>query len=346
MERKTELVSLSIGCKPNSKDPCVWTINRKGTRLTICTHVDDVLTTSKLSENTQWIGKQLKKEFGEIKEQAGSDMKYLGMRLQRDKAGNIILSMDKLLAEILEGVNSTQTDPANDNLMKSPVDPTLLPEKEKTRFHTLVAKLLYLVLRIRPDILVGVSFLTTRVTSPTVSDRQKLEHLLRYLYGTRDLQYIINNSPIERVYGYIDSSHACHSDVIGHYGLVIVVGTTAVHFVSKKMRKVASDSTAAELIALSDRYNNVITAHEFLINLGFHLPPPVILQDNKSTIQMVAPNSKNLQDKYMAVRQSMVRERIILNELEVRFTSTDTMLADALTKPLHGKSFSQFRRRR
>jgi hypothetical protein len=44
-----------------------------------------------------------------------------------------------------------------------------------------VAKLLYLSRRARPDIIVTVSFLCTRVKEPMVGDRDKLFHLLGYL---------------------------------------------------------------------------------------------------------------------------------------------------------------------
>ena len=93
-----------------------------------------------------------------------------------------------------------------------------------------MAKLLYLALRIRPNVPVAVSFFAARVINPTVYDRDKLDHVLKYLNGTRDLQYVPDTSPIDRVFAYIDSSHACHTDVIGHSGFVLVVGCSTIHF--------------------------------------------------------------------------------------------------------------------
>ena len=88
------------------------------------------------------------------------------------------------------------------------------------------------------------------------------------------------------------------------------------------MRKVAKDSTAAELVALSDCLQQAISAHQFLTGMGLNFPTPVILQENQSTIQMVSPKSKNLQDKYLVVRQSLVRERINQCDIVIRFSLT------------------------
>ncbi len=49
------------------------------------------------------------------------------------------------------------------------------PEKDKTKFHTMVAKLLYLGKRGRPDILLPVQYLCTKVKQPTKGDVRKIE---------------------------------------------------------------------------------------------------------------------------------------------------------------------------
>ena len=91
-----------------------------------------------------------------IQRQRGDDIKHLGMHLQRKSDGAIILSMTSLLNEILAVISKSRTDPANDNLMSVPIDSPLLQTKEKQQFQTLVAKLLYLALRILLDVLFAV----------------------------------------------------------------------------------------------------------------------------------------------------------------------------------------------
>ena len=60
-----------------------------------------------------------------------------------------------------------------------------LAEKPRQLFHTTVARILYLVKRIRTDALTVTSFLCTRVTKATEEDQSKLERLLGYLKASQ-----------------------------------------------------------------------------------------------------------------------------------------------------------------
>ena len=58
---------------------------------------------------------------------------------------------------------------------------------EADAFHRCVAQLLCLATHVRPDIMVSVIFLTSRVKAPTVEDRKKLSQCLGRLKGTSRL---------------------------------------------------------------------------------------------------------------------------------------------------------------
>jgi hypothetical protein len=60
--------------------------------------------------------------------------------------------------------------------------------------HSNVAKLLYLAQRARPDILLAVVFLTTRVSTPDIDDLGKLKRVMRYLGDTEDLALTLEAS--------------------------------------------------------------------------------------------------------------------------------------------------------
>ena len=65
-------------------------------------------------------------------------------------------------------------------------DAALSTEKSQA-FHSVVMKLQYLAKRVRPDILLPVVYLSSRVTKSTESNWKKLERVVRYLKGTREL---------------------------------------------------------------------------------------------------------------------------------------------------------------
>ena len=70
-----------------------------------------------------------------------------------------------------------KTSAAPENLFKIDEDSEKLKMLQSTAFHPIVAKALYLVKRARPDALLAIEFLTTRVQSPDVDDWNKLKHL-------------------------------------------------------------------------------------------------------------------------------------------------------------------------
>ena len=59
-----------------------------------------------------------------------------------------------------------------------------LCKRDKIIFRRLVAKLLFLIKRERPDIQPTIVFLTTRVRNPDEDDWKKLRRLLSYLDAT------------------------------------------------------------------------------------------------------------------------------------------------------------------
>jgi hypothetical protein len=93
-----------------------------------------------------------------------------------------------------------------------------------------VAKLLFVAKRARPDILLTVSFLTTRVRDPDYDDWKKLVRLLAYLKGTGELLFVLSYNYLRNLTWFIDGSYASHDDMKGQSGAVLMAGECAVLF--------------------------------------------------------------------------------------------------------------------
>ncbi len=65
-------------------------------------------------------------------------------------------------------------------------DAEKLSEDHRAWFHSVVAKLLYIAKRARPDVLTVVIFLCTRVQGATTEDEKKLLQVLGYLKQTSE----------------------------------------------------------------------------------------------------------------------------------------------------------------
>ncbi|MFN9961498.1 MAG: hypothetical protein ACK55I_51140, partial [bacterium] len=74
-------------------------------------------------------------------------------------------------------------NPASNNLFKvrKESEDISLSNEKASIFHSTIAKLLFLAKRGRPDILLAVSFLTTRVKRPDSDDWKKMIRVLGYL---------------------------------------------------------------------------------------------------------------------------------------------------------------------
>ena len=63
---------------------------------------------------------------------------------------------------------------------------TAVTEERLAKFHSLVAKILDLAKRTKPEWLTAISFLATRVTKCNPDDDVKLERLIKYIRHTKD----------------------------------------------------------------------------------------------------------------------------------------------------------------
>eukprot|EP01033_Poteriospumella_lacustris_P011516 gene11516-8200_t len=99
--------------------------------------------------------------------------------------GSVDLDMHGYETEVLatHSVDGVSPSPASRDLFTLTESP-VLDQDERAKFHTVIAKLAYLAKPTRPDILTAISFLSTRVQSPTKADGSKLARGLTYLKHT------------------------------------------------------------------------------------------------------------------------------------------------------------------
>ena len=109
---------------------------------------------------------------------------HLGMIMTFSTTGWASISIPGFIGELIKdyGATTTATTSPDENLFTLRPSPPLANETKK--FHSLVAILLYLNMRTRPDILTLVALLNTRVQLPTEEDRAKLDKGMKYITET------------------------------------------------------------------------------------------------------------------------------------------------------------------
>ena len=343
--KKISSVMIKAGFSINPYDQCVFQkTNADGSKIYVALYVDDLFIVASNKELIKELNATLEKEFGKLSHTTGKRHTYLGMVFDFTSERTVIISMKEYLKDIVTefGVRKVALTPAAENIFSVSETAEPLSEEEREAFHKYVAKLLYAAVRVRPDILLPIIFLSSRVTKATKEDARKLKRVMKYLNGTYDLGMTFgpDKDGVVRVHMFADSSFGVHPDAKSHTGIFLTLGKGAILCKSVKQRIVTKSSTEAELVALSDATSLAMYQSLFMESLGFKFEPVLMHQDNMSTISM-AKNGYSTSDrtKHIKIRYFFVKQLLDSGEFEIEHCPTDLMLADLLTKPLQGDKF-------
>ena len=337
----------TLGYVFNPLDVCVFNRRVGNKQCTIVLHVDDLMITCCDQAIIDELITALRDKYQEIEVKKGPVLSYVGMTFDFSVEGRVTVSMKGYVYDLLDTLDMTGTarTPATSDLFTVREDCPKLPQDRREQFHSNVAKVLYLAKRVRPDILTACIFLATRVLCADTDDESKLNRLLRYLNGTRDLDMKLEpHQGLLSISAYIDASYGVHFDGKSHTGLAVCIGKGPVFAKSAKQKLVSKSSTESELIALSDSLSQVIWTRDFLIHQGYKIGPATVYQDNMSTIALAEKGrSTSERTRHINIRFFFVKDRIGSGEVAIEYLPTRDMIADVLTKPLQGDLFFRMR---
>ena len=329
----------------NPFDPCVFNKTIDGVQCTVVVYVDDIFVTCRNLRVIEDLESLLKRKFKEITVHDGHIHSYLGMTWNFEVPGEVKVTMEGYVDEVLKYATTTGTvsTPASDQLFNIRDAPPL-DSGRKEEFHSLVAKMLYLAKRTRPDLLLVINFLTTRVQSPDEDDWSKLQRVMKYLNGSKDLGVVLRARESSQLNAYIDASYGVHVDGKSQSGMFITMGAGPLLVKSVKQKIVTKSSTEAELVALSDLCSIVIWTRDFLEAQGELTPPATVFQDNQSTIALADKgHSTSDRTKHVKIRYFWIKDKVGSGEIKISYLPTEEMIADILTKPLQGEKFRTLR---
>jgi hypothetical protein len=338
-----------LGFIINPYDPCVANCMINGKQCTVAWYVDDMKISHVDPDVVTDIIKKLEQRFDKMTVTRGKEHVFLGMNIKFTGKRTAIITMKHYLEEAIadSGLNITKkvATPARKYLFDVDDSSPLLNKEESESFHSVVAKLLYVSLRARMDLLLAIGFLCTRVSKSTKQDQMKLKRVLEYINGTMDLEYTLGADDLAKMRTWVDASYAVHPDMKSHTGGVISFGTGGIVCKSTKQKLNTKSSTEAELVGASDYLPNTIWVKHFLDAQGFHLSDNVLEQDNESAIKLEknGRSSAGQKSRHINVRYFWIKDRVRQEGIHIRHCPTLQMLADFFTKPLEGALFRRFR---
>lgn len=338
-----------MGFVLNPYEPCVANAVIDGSQCTVAWYVDDNKVSHKDPAVVSQVLKKIEKKFGKMTVTRGKKHTFLGMNIEYKDEGTATVEMDEYLKDAVRssGLNVTKhaTTPAKKDLLEVNDKSEVLEKDEAERFHSTVAKLLYIGMRGRMDIMLAVGFLCTRVSKCTTQDRDKLKRVLEYINGSLGLRLTIGADSMERMQTWIDASYAVHNDMKSHTGGVISFGTGGLVCKSTKQKLNTKSSTEAELVGVSDYIPYTIWVQLFLKEQGYTSSEHILHQDNESAIRLAknGRSSAGKHSRHIDIRYFFIKDRIKTEGISIRHCPTEQMLADFFTKPLQGSLFRKFR---
>ncbi len=339
---------LDMGFVANAYDECVFA-NRDNNVL-LCVYVDDLLVTARETAGIEELERKLLERFPNgINFNYGDQQSYLGMSINMNRdTGLVEMSMSDYTTRLCEtyGKHSGRevTAPASTNILEVDESEEPLDKKYQEEFHSTVAAALYLGKHARPDILFAVSALSSRVNKCTQKDRQALERLLSYLYGTRDMEMVVacrrDHDGAWKIECFIDAAFAVHSDGKSHSGVLISLGRGGIFFKSSRQKIVCKSAWEAELVAQSDGASQAVWTYRFCNELGAGKFRLIFYCDNLGTIASIKKGKpSNDKSRHVHTRFFWMKQLFQNPDFSIEHKPTNMMIADVLTKPIVGEAF-------
>jgi Reverse transcriptase (RNA-dependent DNA polymerase) len=289
--KKLTAVLVSKGFIINPYDTCVANKMINGKQCTILWHVDDLKISHVDADVVTDVIAMLSSEFGKeapLTVTRGAIHEYLGMTLDFTEKGVAKIDMSKyvnnIIAEMPADMAGVCPTPAANHLFDVNAEAEKLDDTKKEFFHHVVAQLLFLCKRARPDIQTAVAFLCTRVQYPDVDDYKKLVRVIKYLRKTNDMPLRLQADSLKIAKWWVDASYAVHPDMKSHTGGVFSLGKGGIYGTSTRQRINAKSSTEAELIGVAEVLPQILWTQYFLEAQGYTCDDSIIYQDNKSAI--------------------------------------------------------------
>ena len=338
-----------LGYVENEMDACIFVRMREAESDIVIVYVDDLLVISSSIDEHKRIRDEITKSFRNITISANPGCKvfhYLGMKVSLNSNKSVSFSMHSFIDNLLkaEGIECKKD-------VKCASHPKLfdMDDKEEImssffqqKIRSVNAKLLYLSKRVRPDILLPVNYLSTRVDKYGESDIMKLIHILKYLFSTRNKELILSADVPLKLHCLSDAGYAIYPDSTSITSFGFSLGRGYFGNNVSKQRIISLSTTEAELISATSAAVHAIYFSNFIRECGYVITDVIVYQDNKSTIKL-EEGSKPQRTKHLNTKRNFLVQKVKLGDLRVCYLPTENMVVDIGTKILAPKKFMELR---
>ena len=370
----------AFGLKQSTIDPCLFYLERGDQWLRIGVFVDDILAVFNSEKLFDEFFKFYQKNEPQIRCHDDSDVeRFTGLEVITSRDNTKLTIHQKCY---IETIFAKYGAAEHSKLWNSPVGSTreelekfmnitgAKTDDDKARvagkdFLGLIGSLLYATCQTRPDLQYHVSHLAQFMGNPSLEAYNAAIGVLCYLYRTRDLG-ITYGGPIEPppveyqaesdaidaelltrndgLLMFTDASFARDIDLRSVNGFVAMYKNGAVSWASKGLKIVCQSTTEAETAGASVACKDLKYIRAILTDIGLPAAGPTpLLIDSSGTYGYTRHQSAKQRTKYFELWVTFVREAHRNLEISLHLITTDTEVADALTKALAKGELARYR---
>ena len=261
----------TTGCQVSKHDPAVFLYfdhdkNQKEIKGMLLSHVDDFLHGSGCESFEKKVMEPMRKKFL-IGDEEASEFQYVGTKVIQTTA-HIIVNLDRYTEEIQIPDIEEHLDGYKNN--------EIVDDELQDIFRSISGKIGWLSKNARPDLSYDSLVLSTLVGKARCSDVKSAIKILRKLKVETTEMRFPKLGCIEdwTIIGHGDAGFRSLPDKVSSCGgLVVMIGNKTlgrraiVSWKAKKIRRVVSSSTAAEVLALNDTLDEMVYVREVLVEI-------------------------------------------------------------------------------
>ena len=280
---------------------------------------------------------------------------FLGIRIIRDRQNQTIwLSQESYVQQLATRFN---VDTTKRKYPSTPLTMSALNSNQSTEtnqqkimaYQQRVGSLGYAAITLRPDIAKAHSKLSEFLTNPSTEHQAAAQHVIEYLYGTKDYALTFSASSLNLTGSVLNgSSDAAFADDVSRrssQGYLFTLFGGAIDWKATVQRSVAKSTTEAELLSISQAAGHLQWWARFFTAIEFDAEEKLTLQcDNLQTVRILTKETPKLDTKlkHVDVHQLWLRQEVEAGRIHIKWVPTAQMPADGLTKILPPQKHERF----
>ncbi|KAG8488484.1 hypothetical protein CXB51_016201 [Gossypium anomalum] len=298
-------------------DSSLFVKSKGGQIITVLVYVNDLIVTGDWEEEIL----QTKENFSirfQMKE-VRQLKHFLGLEIDHTSEG-ILLHQQKYSRDLLKRFGMSEckpiTTPVELNANICSLDGKDL--EDVTMYRQLIGSLIYLTLT-RPDISYAVGVMSRYMQSLKKSHLERVRRILRYVKGDHDTRCSTTR-------------------------YVFMLGAGPISCCSKRQQSVSLSTAKAEYRAAAMAAQESTWLIQLLKDLKCSVNYAVpLFCDNRSAICLAENPVLHARTKHVVIRYHFIREKVLLEEIELKKVKTEDQITDVFTKGLSAKKVENYR---